>query len=115
MIMTDLTSTRRRACAMNVGNMNEGDLCAAENKNRSNVVVSQEAMKKKLAIVQDFRFFPKPERLKELIIKETNARFSAYFSGAEKVVFTEEDVIEKDILMSSGFLEWDRRDFHRFI
>jgi SWI/SNF-related matrix-associated actin-dependent regulator of chromatin subfamily A member 5 len=30
-------------------------------------------------------------------------------------VFSEEEIIEKDILMSSGFLEWDRRDFHRFI
>jgi hypothetical protein len=52
MIMNDLsTSTRRRTCAMNVGNMNESDLNSLENKNRSNVVVSQEMMKKKLAIV----------------------------------------------------------------
>jgi len=33
-------------------------------------------MKKKLAVVQDYRFFPKPDRLKELIQKETNAKFS---------------------------------------
>lgn len=105
------TSTRRRACAVNVGNMNENELCSVENKNKSHVVVSQELMKKKLAIVQDYRFFAKPDRLKELIKKETNANFSKYFSGAEKVVFTEEEVIEKDILMASGFLEWDRKDF----
>ncbi len=65
--------------------------------------------------MQDYRFFPQPERLKELIEKEINAKYSAYFSGIEKVNFTEEDQIEKDLLMRSGFRDWDRRDFQKFI
>jgi hypothetical protein len=29
----------------------------------------------------------------------------------EAVYFTEEDRIEKDMLMRNGFVDWDRRDF----
>lgn len=73
--------------------------------------ISQETLRKRLQVVQDYRFFPQPDRLRELIEKEINAKYSAYFSGIEKVNFTEEDQIEKDMLMRSGFRDWDRRDF----
>jgi len=66
-------------------------------------------------VVQDYRFFPRPDRLRELIEKEINAKYSAYFSGIEKVNFTEEDQLEKDLLMRNGFRDWDRRDFQKFI
>lgn len=75
------------------------------------VGISEETLKKKLQVVQDYRFFPRPDRLKELIEKEINAKYSAYFSGIEVVYFTEEDRIEKDTLMRNGFIDWDRRDF----
>ena len=61
--------------------------------------------------MQDFRFFPRAERLKDLIEKEIDAKYSSYFQGVELVEFTEEDRIEKDALMSRGFINWDRRDF----
>ena len=62
-------------------------------------------------MIQDFRFFPNPERLKQLIEQEIDAKYSGYFSGVEPVEFTEEDQIEKDALIARGFTNWDRRDF----
>jgi hypothetical protein len=47
-------------------NMAENNLCPNIFGN-GNIGLSNEAKKKKLAKVQDFRFFPDPERLKELI------------------------------------------------
>lgn len=43
-----------------------------------NIGVSNEAKKKRLAKVTDFRFFPDPDRLRELIIIEMEARYSGY-------------------------------------
>lgn len=40
--------------------------------------MSSESKKKKLMKVQDFRFFPDPERLKFLLEKEMNAKFTGY-------------------------------------
>lgn len=73
--------------------------------------MSEETKKKKIQIVQDFRFFPRPERLRELIEKEIDAKYSGYFQGVENVDFTEEEKIEKEALLARGFLNWDRRDF----
>lgn len=73
--------------------------------------MSEETKKKKLLLVQDYRFFPNPERLKELIIKELDARYSGYFQGVDPIEFTEEDKIEKDALLARGFINWDRKDF----
>jgi len=61
--------------------------------------------------VQDFRFFPRPERLRELIEKEIDSKYSHYFQGMEPVDFTEEERIEKETLMARGFTNWDRREF----
>jgi hypothetical protein len=40
--------------------------------------VSNEAKKKKLMKIQDFRFFPRPERLKKLLEKELEAKYTSY-------------------------------------
>lgn len=64
--------------------------------------------------MQDFRFFPNPDRLRELLEKEINAKYSGYFTGVDIEEFTEEERIEKELLMSQGFLNWDRRDYQKF-
>ena len=64
--------------------------------------------------MQDFRFFPNPERLKELLEKEINSKYNGYFTGMDVDEFTEEERIEKNYLMSKGFVNWDRRDFQKF-
>lgn len=46
-----------------------------------NLGVSNDAKKKRLSKVQDFRFFPDPERLKELIELEMESKFSGYIQG----------------------------------
>jgi len=76
-----------------------------------NIGVSNEAKKKKLAKVQDFRFFPNPERLKELIEMEMESKFAGYIQGMNVQVFTPELKIEKDLIEAAGFPEWDRRDY----
>ena len=94
--------------------MAESNLCPNIFGN-GNVGVSNEAKKKRLAKVADFRFFPDPERLRELIEMEMNSKFSGYIQGIEVPVFTPEMKIEKDLIESKGFPEWDRRDFQKFI
>ena len=63
--------------------------------------------------MQDYRFFHNPERLKELIEKEFESKYSGYFQGIEFVHFTEEERIEKQVLLESGFTNWDRRDYQK--
>ena len=58
--------------------------------------MSNEAKKKKLAKVTDFRFYPNPLRLKELIELEMESKFSGYVQGVETPVFTPEMKIEKE-------------------
>lgn len=55
-----------------------------------NIGVSNEAKKKRLAKVTDFRFYPDPERLKDLIIIELESKYSGYISGKDPVQFTPE-------------------------
>jgi hypothetical protein len=64
--------------------------------------------------VQDFRFFPNPDRLRYLLDKEMEAKYTSYLQGIELVVFTEEEKKEKEYLWSQGFVDWDRRDYQRF-
>ena len=45
--------------------------------------ISNETKKKKLLKVQDYRFFPNPERLKVLLEKELNAKYSGLLQGVE--------------------------------
>ena len=63
--------------------------------------------------MQDYRFFANPDRLKELIEKEFESKYSGYFQGMEHIEFTEMDATEKQVLLDSGFLNWDRRDYQK--
>ena len=58
-------------------NLAESNLCPKIYGN-GNVGVSNEAKKKRLSKVTDFRFFPDPERLKELIEWEMEAKYAGY-------------------------------------
>ena len=69
---TNLNSRRKTT-----KNMAENNLCPNIFGN-GNIGISNEAKKKKLARVTDFRFFPDPERLKELIETEMEAKYSGY-------------------------------------
>lgn len=95
-------------------NMAESSICPNIFAN-GNVGVSGEAKKKRLAKVTDFRFFPDPERLRELILIEMESRYSGYIKGMEAEMFTPEMQIEKDLIESKGFSDWDRREFQKFI
>lgn len=88
----------------------ENNLCPNIYGN-GNVGVSNEAKKKKLAKVQDYRFFPDPDRLRALIELEMDSKFSGFIQGEKQIVFTPEMKIEKELIESKGFPEWDRRDF----
>ena len=95
-------------------NMAEANLCPNIFGN-GNIGISNEAKKKKLSKVTDFRFYPDPERLKELIELEMESKYSGYIQGVNVPVFTPEMKIEKDLIESKGFNEWDRREFQKFI
>jgi len=108
MIKTD--DVRDRRSKKIKSNLNESNLCPKIFQGR-NVGISDETKRKKLSQVLDFRFFPNPDRLKELLEKEIDSKYSGYFKGIEFVEFTHEEEIEKNLLMSQGFGNWDRRDF----
>lgn len=112
LIIHDTNRGKRKAQLKS--NLSEATLCPKIFQGR-NIGISDETKKKKLQIVQDFRFFPDPQRLKKLIEKEIDAKYSGYFTGMEYVDFTEEDQIEKDYLMKEGFLNWDRRDYQKLV
>ena len=80
-----------------------------------NVGVSNEALKKKLAKVTDYRFYPDPERLKELIEIEMKSKYNGYIQGVEQFNFTPEMKIEKDLIESRGFVDWERREYLKFL
>ena len=102
---TNLNSRRK-----NQKSMAESNLCPNIFGN-GNIGISNEAKKKKLARVTDFRFYPDPERLKELIEIEMESKYSGYIQGADVQIFTPEMKIEKDLIESRGFGDWDRREF----
>lgn len=95
-------------------NLAESSLCPTIYSN-GNVGVSMDAKKKRLAKITDFRFYPDPERLKELVELEMDAKYSGYVKGTEHIVFTPEMKIEKDLIESKGFPEWDRREYQKFV
>ena len=70
--------------------------------------VSKEPKKKKI-LMQDFKFFPNPDRLKELFGKEQDAKFDP------NLRLTIQENEEKDLLFSQGFLEWTRNDYMKFV
>ena len=95
-------------------NMAESSLCPNIFGN-GNVGISNEAKRKKLAKVTDFRFFPDPDRLRELIELELDSKFSGYIQGISNAVFTPEMKYEKEKIEEKGFMNWDRRDYQRFL
>lgn len=74
MLEIETAETTRRKVKKN---MAENNLCPNIFGN-GNVGVSNEAKKKKLAKVTDYRFFPDPQRLRELIEIEMESRYSGY-------------------------------------
>ena len=112
-MITQDTSTRiGRRTTGKKQNLNESNLCPKIFQGK-NIGISEDTKKKKLQIVQDYRFFHDPERLKELIEKEFESKYSGYFQGIDYVDFTEEERIEKQVLLESGFTNWDRRDYQK--
>lgn len=95
-------------------NLNESVLCPKIFGN-GNIGVSNEAKKKRLSKVTDFRFYANPERLKELIELEMESKYNGFIQGREDSLFTPEMKIEKELLESKGFPEWERRDFQKFV
>lgn len=106
---TNLNSRRK-----NNKSMAENNLCPNIFGN-GNIGISNEAKKKKLARVTDFRFFPDPDRLRELIEIEMESKYSGYIQGADVQTFTPEMKLEKELIESKGFGDWDRREFQKFI
>lgn len=112
MITTDTTTrTGRRKTGFKT-NLNESNLCPKIFQGK-NIGISEDTKRKKLQIVQDYRFFHNPDRLKELIEKEFESKYSGYFQGIDYVDFTEEERIEKQVLLESGFTNWDRREYQK--
>jgi len=84
----------------NKKNLAESNLCPNIYGN-GNVGVSNEAKKKKLSKVTDFRFFPDPERLRELIEIEMEAKqYTGYVQGVDAPMFTPEMKEEKEMIES---------------
>ena len=112
-MITQDTSTRtgRRKTGMKT-NLNESNLCPKIFQGK-NIGISEDTKRKKLQIVQDYRFFHDPDRLKVLIEKEFESKYSGYFQGVDFVDFTDEEMIEKKVLLESGFTNWDRRDYQK--
>jgi len=81
-MITDDTTQRGGRRAKYHKNLSEANLCPKIFQGR-NVGVSEETRKRKIQIVQDFRFFPRPERLKELIEKEIESKYTGYLQGVE--------------------------------
>ena len=63
-------------------NLAESNFCPKIYGN-GNIGVSNEAKKKRLSKVTDFRFYPNPERLKELIELEMESKYSGFIQGRE--------------------------------
>lgn len=91
-------------------NLAESNLCPNIYGN-GNVGVSNEAKKKRLAKVTDFRFYPNPERLRELIEMEMEAKYSGYVQGVDTPMFTEEMRLEKEDIEAQGFGSWTRQEY----
>lgn len=95
-------------------NLAESNFCPKIYGN-GNIGISNEAKKKRLARVTDFRFFPNPERLKELIELELEAKYNGFIQGRDGELFTPEMKIEKELIEKEGFPDWERKDFLKFI
>ena len=111
MLDAETAETTRRKVKKN---MAESNLCPNIYSN-GNFGVSMDAKKKRLAKITDLRFYPDPYRLKELIELEMDSKYSGYVQGIEAKIFTPEMKIEKELIESKGFPNWDRREYQKFI
>ena len=64
-------------------NLAESNFCPKIYGN-GNIGISNEAKKKRLAKVTDYRFFPNPERLKELIELELESKYNGFNHGRDE-------------------------------
>ena len=78
MITEDTFTKRDRRKTGHKQNLNESNLCPKIFQGK-NIGISEDTKRKKLQIVQDYRFFANPDRLKELIEKEFESKYSGYF------------------------------------
>lgn len=76
-MITQESASRTERRAKNTKNLSESNLCPKIFQGR-NVGISEETKRKKLHIVQDFRFFPRPDRLRDLIEREIDSKYSSY-------------------------------------
>ena len=111
MLDAEAAETTRRKTKVNYA---ESNMCPNIYSN-GNVGVSHDAKKKKLSKVTDFRFFPDPDRLRQLIEIEMESKYSNYLTGADVPTFTPEMKIEKELIESKGFPDWDRREYQKFV
>jgi SWI/SNF-related matrix-associated actin-dependent regulator of chromatin subfamily A member 5 len=74
-----------------------------------NLNSSSSGPKKKKIVIQEYKFYADPKRLKELLEKEQEGRFDGKFK------LTDEENEEKKNIFDTGFNEWDRKDYFRFI
>ena len=101
-MLNEQVKAGRREKQKGMKNLNEASLFP-------NLNIVGNGPKKKKITVQDYRFYDNATRLKELLEKEQEARFDSKFK------LSEEEKEEKTQLFESGFNEWDRRDYFRFI
>ena len=78
-------------------NLSESNFCPKIYGN-GNIGISNEAKKKRLAKVTDYRFYPNPERLKELIELEMESKYNGFIQGRDEQLFTPEMKIEKELI-----------------
>jgi len=78
MITEDTFTKRDRRKTGQKTNLNESNLCPKIFQGK-NIGISEDTKRKKLQIVQDYRFFANPDRLKVLIEKEFESKYSGYF------------------------------------
>lgn len=101
-MLNDQVKTGRRDKHKALKNLNEAHLFP--NLNSAN----NGPTKKKITL-QDYKFYSDAVRLKELLEKEQEGRFDP------KHRLTEEEKTEKNEIYESGFIDWDKKEYFRFI
>ena len=101
-MLNDQVKGGRRDKQKAMKNLNEAHLFPNLNAGKSGPT-------KKKIVIQDYKFYSNPQRLKELLEKEQEAKFDPKFR------LTDEENKEKQDLQESGFEEWDRRDYFRYL
>ena len=101
-MLDDNVKAGRRDKQKAMKNLNEAHLFPNLNAGKSGPT-------KKKIVIHDYKFYTDPDRLKELLEKEQEAKFDPKFR------LTDEENKEKHKLQESGFENWDRRDYFRYL